>query len=102
MAMLNHSSLVSSDVFKLCPNQNVDFAYERGIIVKGTSSAMEAEASFHKCAKALEKPTESKRILVDSCETALQSILDAGSQVLVDSMFCLRLTWTDINFENQN
>ncbi|KNZ51207.1 hypothetical protein VP01_404g8 [Puccinia sorghi] len=73
------------DVFKLCPNQNVDFAYERGIIVKGTSSAMKAEASFHKCAKALEKPTESKRILVDSCETALQSILDAGSQVLVDT-----------------
>jgi len=67
---------------KLFPNQNVDFAYEKGIIVKGTSNAMEAEISFHKCEEALERPTESKRILVNSCENALQSILDAGSQVI--------------------
>jgi len=44
----------------------LDFAYEKGMIVKGTSNAMEAETSFHKCEEALERPTESKRILVNS------------------------------------
>ncbi|WAR55759.1 hypothetical protein PtB15_6B502 [Puccinia triticina] len=60
----------------------LDFAYERGIIVKGTSSAIEAEKSFRKCEKALKKPTESNRILVDPCEDGLQSILNAGAKVI--------------------
>ncbi|KAA1097508.1 hypothetical protein PGT21_009210 [Puccinia graminis f. sp. tritici] len=60
----------------------LDFAYERGMIVKGTSSAVEAEKSFQKCIKALKGKTESQRILVDSCEEGLQSILEAGAQVV--------------------
>ncbi|PLW11484.1 hypothetical protein PCANC_03686 [Puccinia coronata f. sp. avenae] len=60
----------------------LDFAYERGMIVKGTSSATEAEKSFQKCESALKKPAESKQIIVQSCENALQAILDAGAQVI--------------------
>ncbi|POW12555.1 hypothetical protein PSTT_04296 [Puccinia striiformis] len=48
----------------------LDFAYEKGLIVKGTSSAKEAEKAFEKCEK------------VSPCESGLQSILDAGAKVI--------------------
>ncbi|KAH9471981.1 hypothetical protein Pst134EA_002609 [Puccinia striiformis f. sp. tritici] len=60
----------------------LDFAYEKGLIVKGTSSAKEAEKAFEKCEKALRRTTESSRILVSPCESGLQSILDAGAKVI--------------------
>ncbi|EGG02856.1 putative carboxypeptidase KEX1 precursor [Melampsora larici-populina 98AG31] len=55
----------------------IEFAYERGMIVKGSKEAKPAEAAWQRCQSVLESHDQ---VLISECEDMLQPILDGASK----------------------
>ncbi|KAG0146208.1 hypothetical protein CROQUDRAFT_657695 [Cronartium quercuum f. sp. fusiforme G11] len=58
----------------------LDFAYERGLLVKGSKESIRVEQIHEKCSKALKDPTKSDHVLISECETILSPIIDGGTK----------------------
>ncbi|KAH9817256.1 putative carboxypeptidase KEX1 precursor [Melampsora americana] len=55
----------------------IEFAYERGMIVKGSKEAKSAEAAWQSCQSVLQSHDQ---VLIRECENMLQPILDGASK----------------------
>ncbi|MBW0463925.1 hypothetical protein O181_003640 [Austropuccinia psidii MF-1] len=61
----------------------LDFAYEKGLLVKGTAAARKADQDYAACDRILKsKAVNANHITVATCETALQDILSGASKIV--------------------